>query len=449
MSDKKFFGFLAAGLAIIFLLVGGYFFLNYQSSPPPDKNGDTAEEKEREGEDQEGEKEKGNIDQRIASQGKIQEFKNQEEVKEFLQENETVSYDSHRSFSGRGTMAPSADVSTGMEQMEQTQMRAPAEADASKTESSQTTPEHSETNIQVEGVDEADIVKNDGEYIYAISDQDLFIIKSWPAQESEIISKIAFDSHPKNMYLNGNRLAVFGRNDQIYKKERFPDLKERGQFTFFKVFDITDKEEPEQVRDLNFEGQYFDSRMIGDYVYFVTSNPRYHYVEDTPPIPRILEDGKSLTQNCQGNKCLDPEIYHFDIPYNQYNFTNISSINIKDAQEKINSEMYLFSGNQEMYVSPNNIYITYTKNVDTRTVTMEIALEVLEPDLPQEERTKIKKIKQTENYILTPEEKWEKIGRLIEGYFEQLPEEEGDKMEEKVEEKMKEWTGLPIKMRHT
>ena len=330
-------------------------------------------------------------------------------------------------------------------------MGASYEGTAAKTEqSSPSTPEHSETNIQVQGVDEADIVKNDGRYIYAVSGKDLFIIKSYPARESEVISKIKFDSNPKNIYLNGDRLAIFGRNNQIYEKEKFSDLKKREDFTFFKIFDISDKENPEQVRSLNFEGQYFDSRMIGDYVYFVTSNPRYHYIEGAPPAPRILEDGRSLTQDCQGKKCISPELYYFDIPYDNYNFTNIASINIKDAEEQINSEMYLFSGNQDMYVSRNNIYITYTKRVDSQTLTMEITLNTLEPELPEEEKKKIKKIKQTEDYILTEEEKWEKIGKVIEKYFHELPEDKQEKKEEELEKKIKDkWADIRKELEKT
>src|SRR3990170_4331680 len=43
------------------------------------------------------------------------------------------------------------------------------------------TPDYSATNIQVEGVDEIDFVKTDGEYLYVVSDNDVFIVKAYPA----------------------------------------------------------------------------------------------------------------------------------------------------------------------------------------------------------------------------------------------------------------------------
>lgn len=41
-------------------------------------------------------------------------------------------------------------------------------------------PAHSETNNQVENVDEADILKNDGNYIYTLSNNILSIIQAYP-----------------------------------------------------------------------------------------------------------------------------------------------------------------------------------------------------------------------------------------------------------------------------
>jgi len=42
-------------------------------------------------------------------------------------------------------------------------------------------PEHSTTNIQVAGVDEADTVKTDGEYLYVVSGPNIYILKAYPS----------------------------------------------------------------------------------------------------------------------------------------------------------------------------------------------------------------------------------------------------------------------------
>ncbi len=432
MTDKKFFAFLVLGL-IAAIIISGISFTLTQNPAGPDQDQD-------QGQNQNSNQ---NLEEKIASQGKIKKFSGQEEIKQFLQENQTASrsYDSY-------TQTRMVDNLEAGEAMTKNAIGANEDSAAPSSDSR----DHSETNIQVQGVDEADIVKTDGEYIYAVSGKDLFLIRSYPAQDSEIISRIQFQNHPQNIYINDNKLVVFGRDSQIYEKKNMPEITRRGNFTFFKVFDISNQEEPKEVRDLNFEGSYFDSRMIGDYVYFVTSNPRYHYLEDAPILPRILENGEIITtEKCQGAKCLNPEVYYFDIPYDRYNFTNVAAINVQDKEEKISSEMYLFSGNQEMYVSPNNIYITYTKRVNPRQIIMEITLEVVQPMLSQEEQEKITKIRQVEDYILTEEEKWEKIGAIVEKHISQMQgQEEQKNMEEEIKKQIQEkWAEIRKKLEQT
>ena len=135
----------------------------------------------------------------------------------------------------------------------------------------------SETNVQVEGVDEADIIKTDGEYIYTVVKNDLFIIKAYPADKAEVLTKIAFKSRPQDIYINDNYLVIYGNDTEIYKAEPYQRFQRRGQFTFLKIFDVKNPNEPKLVRDLDFEGGYNNSRMIGDFLYFVTSNYNYYY----------------------------------------------------------------------------------------------------------------------------------------------------------------------------
>ena len=51
--------------------------------------------------------------------------------------------------------------------------------------------DYSETNIQVEGVDEPDIVKTDGTYIYVLANQTIFILRAYPSEDAVVLSKIS------------------------------------------------------------------------------------------------------------------------------------------------------------------------------------------------------------------------------------------------------------------
>ncbi len=374
-----------------------------------------------------------NITEQLAAQSKIKKFENYDELKFFLEQNLSGSYNDYGSWGG---------VSRGM--LGEMAMDAGINAPTDKAISQEAglggvSQDYSKTNVQVEGVDEPDIIKTDGKYVYAVVNENLFIVEARPAEEAQILSKITFKSRPQDIYVNGDSLVVFGQDDLIYNTEVYKEFKRRGNFTFFKVFDITDRKNPKQARDLDFEGDYSNSRMIGDYVYFVTANFNYNYYDDEMPIPRMIENGKAVSVDCVSNKagCVIPDVYYFDIPYESYNFTTINAINVKKHDQKVAGDVYLLSGNQNMYVSQNNIYITYTKYINEYQLMMEVMKEAVYPRLSVKDQEKIAKIEATENYILNQAEKMAKIGRIIERYQASLSPEELERLTKETEDKMK------------
>ena len=370
-----------------------------------------------------------NLKQQLNAQKDIKKFTSIDELKEFL-ENNKITFVSGRGMDmGRGMVM---EKELAIDGMSAPQAIMKSENIFSETEeiSDVRSDDYSKTNVQVKGVDEADIIKTDGKYIYAVVKNDLYIINAYPADNMEILSKINFKSRPQDIYINDNNLVIFGQNKQIYKTEVYKKFRRRGQYTFFKVFDITDKKNPKQTRDLNFEGLYNDSRMIGDYVYFVTANRNYNYIDNEPVLPRIL-DKNDIVKNIKS------DIYYFNMPYSSYDFISISAINIKDNNKKINSDIYLMSNTQNMYVSQNNIYITYTKYISEYQLEMEVMKEIIYPLLSKKDKDKISKIESVENFILNKNEKINKIMMIIENFGASLSEEEQEKLEKDIENKMK------------
>jgi len=135
-------------------------------------------------------------------------------------------------------------------------------------------PEHSSTNIQVSGADEADIVKTDGEYLYVVSNGNVYIIKAYPPEQAEVLSKINLnETYSIEIYVKGDRLAILGNHYPYYYP--IPVFAE-GTYTyseeaFIKVYDISDRGNPILKRDVKLNGTLSGSRMIGDYVYGVVN----------------------------------------------------------------------------------------------------------------------------------------------------------------------------------
>ncbi len=195
--------------------------------------------------------------------------------------------------------------------------------------------DYSTTNIQVEGVDEADIVKSDGKYIYVVSGNKVVIIDAHPAENARVLSEIEAGGYPTELFINGNKLAVLW-------------------WTNVKVYDVSDIENPHLTRDVSFDGYYFDSRMVGDYVYVIINSPAIYREAEKIDLPHISSNGDSKTVPAT-------EIYYFEnIADYLYEFTTIMAINAQDDEEEITSETFLIGTTQNIFVSSNNIYITYT-----------------------------------------------------------------------------------------
>ncbi len=223
---------------------------------------------------------------------------------------------------------------------------------------------HSTTNIQVAGVDEADTVKNDGQYIYTISGTHVFIVQAYPTQTAQIMSTLSFQGYPLGLYLDGDRLAVLWLNTTYtpcvgcYRPlvaigSMMPIFWPLNTHTIIQVFDITDHSNPVLRQTNTVEGSYLGSRMIGDYLYLITQ----HWVWDTKGdivLPALSIDGRSTTVPPQ-------DIYYS--PQRDYSFvyTMVLAVNVQDNFSNPSIQTYLLGASSTIYVSPTNLYLTTSR----------------------------------------------------------------------------------------
>jgi uncharacterized secreted protein with C-terminal beta-propeller domain len=239
------------------------------------------------------------------------------------------------------------------------------------------TDDHSTTNIQVAGVDEADTVKTDGQYIYTLSStqnsgydyyygyssqtsNNVYILSADP-QNAKVVSKIDLGNNtsPEGLFLSqdSNRLVVLSSKYQVYSP--IPsDLMimpfSSDVSTSISVYDISNKANPVLTRNFTASGSYFNSRMIGNYVYAVTSQNAVLY-NDAVTVPAVYSDGKEYSAS-------PTSIYYADMNQSSdYSFTSFYGINIADDQQSPTNMTVLMSGASAMYVSPSNIYVTYPR----------------------------------------------------------------------------------------
>lgn len=66
----------------------------------------------------------------------------------------------------------------------------------------------SQTTTQEEGVDEADVVKTDGTYVYVMRDQQLLIAQVTPPEDMAEVGSIALEGYGRELYLHGTRVVA-------------------------------------------------------------------------------------------------------------------------------------------------------------------------------------------------------------------------------------------------
>ncbi|HET7544594.1 MAG TPA: beta-propeller domain-containing protein, partial [Polyangiaceae bacterium] len=74
-------------------------------------------------------------------------------------------------------------------------------------------PAHSETETQVKGVDEADIVKADGTKLYVLHGQKFLIVDAWPAANLSLGGGLDIEGTPLEMFVANGRAVVFSTAD--------------------------------------------------------------------------------------------------------------------------------------------------------------------------------------------------------------------------------------------
>lgn len=211
---------------------------------------------------------------------------------------------------------------------------------------------HSNTNVQVQGVDEGDVVKNDGKYIYKVGIDNVDIIKAWPANEMEKISQIKYENgsfSPIEAYVSENRLVVTGA------VQRQPAIEQCYWAVRIIVYDTSDKRNPRLLKSAEIEGINLASRLIGDTLYVITNRPVYYNLLEKCGDEGVLPAWSINDKN--GYRTIDYKDIEYLPEGNANNYMIIASMNIQNSDKNLTSKAYLGAG-VAVYMSLENLYIS-------------------------------------------------------------------------------------------
>jgi len=233
------------------------------------------------------------------------------------------------------------------------------------------------TNIQVEGINEGDVIKNDGKYLYVLSehpyatlnfypyflyDSAVVIVDAYPPGEMRVASKIELvaggleETYKKytDIYISGQNLVVLS--------EEFDEDHYYAQVTRVDVYDIADKNKPVHRRTFKLEGNLVNSREQNGILYLFTAK----YVRKMPEALDIDRDIPYYSDTAHGGRRPVPVAHLYTILpkvtkdnyFRRFTTINIAAVDLSgDTAAEVLS--YTDSGNYNptLYMSAKNIYL--------------------------------------------------------------------------------------------
>lgn len=169
----------------------------------------------------------------------------------------------------------------------------------------QPTPEFSSTNTQISGVDEADRIEYDGEFLYVASlpiwdsqsgsENSVRVLKRDADFSLQTIAEVSIDSDVEvsGMYLHQDNLGVVTRAFGYYLLEDALTVSSPWQNpdndTQIDIIDVTVPASPEKTHHINVDGGLISSRRIGNDLYLALQ-----YVPYVDGLPTVTSSDSSL-----------------------------------------------------------------------------------------------------------------------------------------------------------
>ena len=217
--------------------------------------------------------------------------------------------------------------------------------------------DYSETNTQVKGVDEADIVKTDGRYIYYVVNNQLNILEAG-GSDTKLVSSTQFTNNDKwwgyasEMFLQGDRLMIITQGyATVWTRSVSGGYNESREQTQVLLYDVSNPARPREIAALGQSGNYVSSRMIGEYVYLVTSHYVWQPMREQPStyVPELISGGT-------GRAIAAGDILVYGTPKTSA-YTVIGAINLASGTDYATAKA-VFGGASDVYCNTEHLLLT-------------------------------------------------------------------------------------------
>ena len=205
--------------------------------------------------------------------------------------------------------------------------------------------EYSKTNIQVEGVDEADVIKTDGDYIYSMSESKVLITNVEDPKNPKISATIEEGtSVPVDLILYKDKLVIISSKETSNSTGRYYYADNKN--TLITIYDTSNKEKPKLVKSVELHEPYNTTRCIDGNLYVFSKG---YLREKNEKIDRKYKvDSKTKELDFKNIKYLKDNKSNIQ--------TLITEVDLNNVDKDVVLSSYLFDISNA-YVSKNNIYL--------------------------------------------------------------------------------------------
>jgi inhibitor of cysteine peptidase len=289
---------------------------------------------------------------------------------------------------------------------------APAADNGARTEGAAgAAPDYSQTNAQVQGVDEGDIVKTDGTYIYVLRQNELIIFRADGASTARVGSlKVGADNTGSKPVVGGVNIPAGGKtpDSSIYESEYASDIyvsgdtaavvtsyssfmpyyapdaaagggaigsstaasvpalktdiavapvKDNKQIAKVYIVDLTDRTKPAVKAELGQDGSVLSSRLVGSTLYLISNYYVYNMQEGDSGtyVPRTYAGGSA--------KAMSPDRIAIMPAISSTAYTVVCSYGL-DKASALESQSVL-GGGSTVYMNKDTLYIANSTSSQT------------------------------------------------------------------------------------
>jgi uncharacterized secreted protein with C-terminal beta-propeller domain len=260
--------------------------------------------------------------------------------------------------------------------------------------------DYSQTNVQVSGVDEGDIVKTDGSYIYVLRNNELIIFKADGASTEKISSVLIAGSessmpmpgydgrtpeesiytseYASDIYVTGDTAMIVSscysygpymtdsavkaagaESDISASVAAQPDIAPMRdqQISKLYIYDITDRANPVKKAELGQDGYILSTRLIGTTLYMLSTYYVYSADEkiDDTYIPRLYDGGTS--------KLVSPDCIAIMPYFSSTAYTVICAYDVAGASLSANQS--ILGGGSTVYMNKDTLFVASSTNDQT------------------------------------------------------------------------------------